>query len=170
MPRQKRWSNRYPNSCHVGGNSPWPTCLFFFFFFTQTVLVLFLKGFTSTAAGLCHYLQVETGRVLFFFLQKIMKRSSISVPELFPEMRALQSPGNSLFPASSVGKGLLPKGMSVTESEASRIQPSSGWTLCGATALLSLSTGKRKHISIKPFSQLRGRLVGGRVLLLMPLS
>lgn len=77
------------------------------FFFTQTV---FLKGFTSTAAGLCHQLQVETGWVLFFFLQRIMKRSSISVPELFPEMRTLECPGNSLFPASSTGKGLFPKG------------------------------------------------------------
>ena len=36
MPRQKRWSNRYPNSCHVGGNSPWPTCLFFFFFYPNS--------------------------------------------------------------------------------------------------------------------------------------
>ena len=53
---------------------------------------------------------METGQVLFFFLQKIMKQSSISVPELFPEMRALQSPGNSLFAASSTGKGLFPKG------------------------------------------------------------
>ena len=144
MPRQKRWSSRYPNSCHVGGNSPWPTCQFFFFFCPHTVLVLFLKGFTSIAAGLCHHPQVETGRVLFVFLQKIMKRSSISVPELFPEMRALQNPGNSLFPASSVGKGLLPKGVSVTESEASWIQPSSGWTLCGATGLLTLSLHRKK--------------------------
>ena len=53
------------------------------------------------------------------YTKKIFMTQSISVPELFPEMRALQSPGNSLFPASSVGKGLLPKGMSVTESEAS---------------------------------------------------
>ena len=43
MPRQKRWSSRYPNSCHVGGNSPWPTCHFFFFFLPKQSLCFFWK-------------------------------------------------------------------------------------------------------------------------------
>ena len=143
MPRQKRWSSRYPNSCHVGGNSPWPTCHFFFFFypnspcaFSERIYVYSSWSLSPSTSG--------NREGSFFFLQKIMKRSSISVPELFPEMRALQSPGNSLFPASSVGKSLLPKGVSVTESEASWIQPSSGWSLCGATALLTLSLHRKE--------------------------
>lgn len=75
-----------------------------------TLLLRLLKRFRSPAAVLCHSLQVGKGQVLFFFLQKTLKKQSISVPELFPEMRALESSGNSLFSVSSLGKGLFPKG------------------------------------------------------------
>lgn len=113
MPRQNVQVQLMLKACHVGGNSLWSR--------SQgeenpphkklwTLLLQLLKGFRFPAAVLCHNLQVGKGRVLFFFLQKIIKQQSISVPELFPEMRAPESPGNSLFSVSSLGKGLFPKG------------------------------------------------------------
>jgi hypothetical protein len=52
----------------------------------------------------------KRGRFFFSFSKKIIKQQSVSVPELFPVMRALEIPGNSLFSVSSLGKGLFPKG------------------------------------------------------------
>lgn len=63
----------------------------------------------------------KRGRFFSSFSKKIIKQQSLSVPELFPAMRALEIPGNSLFLVSSLGKGLFPKG-SVIHAVESMVQ------------------------------------------------
>lgn len=151
---KKSWSSWCSNSCHVGGNSLWlrspkekkknhPNTPFAF---SERVCV-----YSS-----CSVSQATSGkRVGSFFLSP---KNNKAVIHFCPRVISWdESPGTSLFSASSLGEGLFPKGSVLHVAHS--FKKTAQHRMChmwGHRFPLSLSIGKRKHIYMEPFSKLHG--------------
>lgn len=144
-PRQKRWFSRYPNSCHVEGILLANVSFFFFFFLPKQSLCFSERIYVYSSWSLSPSTSGNREGSFFFSPKIILKRSSISVPELFPEMSppALATPS---FQLPLWAKG-LPKGVSVTESAGSfhEFSPAQADPVWGQSVTHSLSPLEREN-------------------------
>lgn len=163
MPRQKSWSSWCSNSCHVGGNSLWPTSQkkkkdhsFCFFWKGLRLQQLFcVTIYKWKRGGGSFFLSPKNNKAVIHFCPRVISwDESPWEPWQLPLFSFL--PGQRAFPQGKC------------HSHSAKLQeysPAQNAPYVGPqVSSLTLSTGKRKHISTEPFPELCGVLLWGGVL------